>query len=281
MKKIFTAVASLFIGVAGAFSQTTMEEVKPIDPNDALVELKTTMGDITVELFNDTPLHRDNFLKLVGEGFYDGVLFHRVIDQFMVQTGDPNSKNAPAGAMLGDGDPSYTIEAEILYPRHYHKYGAIAAARTADAVNPEKRSSGSQFYIVTGNKYSERQLEISDYKKRSKALQDYFQKLAYEHRDSIQTLQRAGDNEKLEELRQQLIKETEEKIGVEEMPENIKADYSTIGGTPHLDGGYTVFGEVVKGMDVVEKIQKAETDAADRPKEDIRVLSAKVIKKNN
>lgn len=281
MKKIFTVVASLFIGVAGAFSQTTMEEVKPIDPNDALVELKTTMGDITVELFNDTPLHRDNFLKLVGEGFYDGVLFHRVIDQFMVQTGDPNSKNAPAGAMLGDGDPSYTIEAEILYPKHYHKYGAIAAARTADAVNPEKRSSGSQFYIVTGNKYSERQLEISDYKKRSKALQDYFQKLAYEHRDSIQTLQRAGDNEKLEELRQQLIKETEEKIGVEEMPENIKADYSTIGGTPHLDGGYTVFGEVVKGMDVVEKIQKAETDAADRPKEDIRILSAKVIKKNN
>ena len=217
----------------------------------------------------------------MGEGFYDGVLFHRVIDQFMVQTGDPNSKNAPAGAMLGDGDPSYTIEAEILYPKHYHKYGAIAAARTADAVNPEKRSSGSQFYIVTGNKYSERQLEISDYKKRSKALQDYFQKLAYEHRDSIQTLQRAGDNEKLEELRQQLIKETEEKIGVEEMPENIKADYSTIGGTPHLDGGYTVFGEVVKGMDVVEKIQKAETDAADRPKEDIRIISAKVIKKNN
>lgn len=274
-------VASLFLGVAVAFSQTEMEEAKPVDPNDALVELETTMGDITVELFNDTPLHRDNFLKLVGEGFYDGVLFHRVIDQFMVQTGDPNSKNAPAGARLGDGDPSYTIEAEILYPKHYHKYGALAAARTADAVNPEKRSSGSQFYIVTGNKYSERQLEIADEKKRVKALQNYFQKLAYEHRDSIQALQRAGDNDKLEELRLQLIKETEEKVGTEEMPENIKADYSTIGGTPHLDGGYTVFGEVVKGMDVVEKIQKAETDAADRPKEDIRILSAKVIKRNN
>ncbi len=281
MKRIFMAAASLCLSVAGVFSQTTMEEVKPIDSNDALVELKTTMGYITVELFNDTPLHRDNFLKLVGEGFYDGVLFHRVIDQFMVQTGDPNSKNATSGARLGDGDPSYTIEAEIRYPKRYHKYGAIAAARTADAVNPEKRSSGSQFYIVTGNKYSERQLEISDNKKRTKALQDYFQKLAYEHRDSIQSLQRAGDNEKLEQLRQQLIKETEENVGMEEMPENIKADYSTIGGTPHLDGGYTVFGEVVKGMDVVEKIQKAETDSADRPKEDIRILSAKVIKKNS
>ncbi|MDE6094650.1 MAG: peptidylprolyl isomerase [Muribaculaceae bacterium] len=258
-----------------------MDDIKPKYPDDAVVELNTTMGDITVELYNDTPLHRDNFLKLVGEGYYDGVLFHRVIDQFMVQTGDPNSKDAPAGARLGSGDPSYTIEAEIVYPRHYHKYGALAAARTGDAMNPEKRSSGSQFYIVTGTKFSERQLEVADMKKRTKALQDCFQKLAYEHRDSIQALQEAGDHDRLEELRQRLIKETEEKVGMEELPSEIKADYSTIGGTPHLDGGYTVFGEVIKGMDVVEKIQKAETDSADRPKEDIRILSAKIIKKNN
>lgn len=281
MKRIITAAASLYLGAAAAFTQTKMEELNPVDRADALVELSTTMGDITVELYNDTPLHRDNFLKLVGEGYYDGVLFHRVIDQFMVQTGDPNSKDAPAGAPLGSGDPSYTIEAEIVYPRHYHKYGALAAARTGDAMNPEKRSSGSQFYIVTGTKFTERQLEVSDMKKRTKALQDYFQKLAYEHRDSIQALQQAGDHERLEELRQQLIKETEEKVGTETLPENIKADYATIGGTPHLDGGYTVFGEVIKGMDVVEKIQKAETDAADRPKEDIRIVSAKIVKKNN
>lgn len=281
MKRIITAAASLYLGAAAAFTQTKMEELNPVDPADALVELSTTMGDITVELYNDTPLHRDNFLKLVGEGYYDGVLFHRVIDQFMVQTGDPNSKDAPAGARLGSGDPSYTIEAEIVYPRHYHKYGALAAARTGDAMNPEKRSSGSQFYIVTGTKFTERQLEVADMKKRTKALQDYFQKLAYEHRDSIQALQQAGDHERLEALRQQLIKETEEKVGAETLPENIKADYATIGGTPHLDGGYTVFGEVVKGMDVVEKIQKAETDSADRPKEDIRIVSAKIVKKNN
>lgn len=281
MKRIITAAASLYLGAVAAFTQTKMEELNPVDPADALVELSTTMGDITVELYNDTPLHRDNFLKLVGEGYYDGVLFHRVIDQFMVQTGDPNSKDAPAGARLGSGDPSYTIEAEIVYPRHYHKYGALAAARTGDAMNPEKRSSGSQFYIVTGTKFTERQLEVADMKKRTKALQDYFQKLAYEHRDSIQALQQAGDHERLEALRQQLIKETEEKVGAETLPENIKADYATIGGTPHLDGGYTVFGEVVKGMDVVEKIQKAETDSADRPKEDIRIVSAKIVKKNN
>ncbi|MDE5712499.1 MAG: peptidylprolyl isomerase [Muribaculaceae bacterium] len=281
MKRIITAAASLYLGAVAAFTQTKMEELNPVDPADALVELSTTMGDITVELYNDTPLHRDNFLKLVGEGYYDGVLFHRVIDQFMVQTGDPNSKDAPAGARLGSGDPSYTIEAEIVYPRHYHKYGALAAARTGDAMNPEKRSSGSQFYIVTGTKFTERQLEVADMKKRTKALQDYFQKLAYEHRDSIQALQQAGDHERLEALRQQLIKETEEKVGAETLPENIKADYATIGGTPHLDGGYTVFGEVIKGMDVVEKIQKAETDAADRPKEDIRIVSAKIVKKNN
>ncbi len=281
MKRIITAVATLFLGAASAFAQTNMDDIKPKYPDDAVVELNTTMGDITVELYNDTPLHRDNFLKLVGEGYYDGVLFHRVIDQFMVQTGDPNSKDAPAGARLGSGDPSYTIEAEIVYPRHYHKYGALAAARTGDAMNPEKRSSGSQFYIVTGTKFSERQLEVADMKKRTKALQDCFQKLAYEHRDSIQALQEAGDHDRLEELRQRLIKETEEKVGMEELPSEIKADYSTIGGTPHLDGGYTVFGEVIKGMDVVEKIQKAETDSADRPKEDIRILSAKIIKKNN
>lgn len=289
MKKVFIIVAALLVvGVSMIFFQTraaninetsNMEEIKPINANDPIVELKTTLGDIYVELYNDTPLHKENFLKLVEEGFYNGVLFHRVINNFMVQTGDPSSKDAAAGAHLGAGDPGYTIEAEIDYPNHYHKYGALAAARTGDNVNPEKRSSGSQFYIVTGNKFSERQLEGMADKKYNQELQSYFQNLAYQYRDSIQSMQKAGKHEELEALRQELIKETESHVKPTLLTENLKNDYIEKGGTPHLDGGYTVFGEVLKGMDVVEKIQKAETDASDRPKEDIRIISAKVIKK--
>jgi len=279
MKRIITAFVSLAMGITGAFSQTDMTDINPVNPDDAIVELKTSMGDITVELYNDTPLHRDNFLKLVGEGFYDGVLFHRVIDSFMVQTGDPDSKNAGDGQRLGSGDPGYTIAAEIEYPKHYHKYGALAAARTGDAYNPERRSSGSQFYIVTGRTMTERQVETMDLKRKNQQMEQVFRQLAMQHRDSIQTMQKAGDHDGLEALRQRLIKETEEKVKPVDLPEQIKKDYVEKGGTPHLDGQYTVFGEVLKGMDVVERIQKVATDEADRPKEDVRIISAKVIKK--
>lgn len=288
MKKILLALGALLLGAAGIYTaigatgsttDTPMEEIKPLNPGDAVVELKTTLGDIYVDLYNDTPLHRDNFLKLVGEGFYDGVLFHRVIDNFMVQTGDPNSKEAAAGEHLGAGDPGYTIEAEIDYPRHYHKYGALAAARTGDNVNPEKRSSGSQFYIVTGNKYSERQLESMESRRVDQEMQAIFRDLAMQHRDSIRNMQAAGDRDGLEALRQELIKEAEANVKPPVLTEEMKRDYVEKGGTPHLDGGYTVFGEVIKGMDVVEKIQKAETDTSDRPKEDIRILSAKIVDK--
>lgn len=281
MKKIFTVLVMLFVGVSCAFSQTDMADYTVVDSKDALVELKTSMGDVVVELYNDTPLHRDNFLKLTREGFYDGVLFHRVIDQFMVQAGDPDSKNAASGVELGSGDPGYTIEAEIRFPRHFHKYGAVAAARTGDAFNPERRSSGSQFYIVTGRQVTERQLENMYEKRRNEEMQSYFRKLAMERRDSIEAMQKSGDHVGLEALRQQLIAETEEHVVTEKMsPENLEI-YASKGGTPHLDGQYTVFGEVVKGMDVVEKIQKVETDPSDRPREDVRILSAKVIKENN
>lgn len=248
---------------------------------DALVELKTTMGDIVVELYNDTPLHRDNFLKLVKEGFYDGVLFHRVIDNFMIQTGDPNSKIARPGQRLGSGDPGYTIEAEIQYPKHFHKYGALSAARTGDNVNPEKRSSGSQFYIVTGQKVDERQLEMMNMRKNQEAVGKEFRSLAMQYRDSISAMQSAGDQEGLEDLRLKLVREAEAKVNVSPMSDYVREEYMKNGGTPHLDGDYTVFGEVVKGMDVVEKIQKVETDSADRPKEDVKVISAKILKENN
>lgn len=279
MKKLITSIAALLLGLAMAYSQNAMNEETTPAPDSAIVELSTSMGDITIELFNDTPLHKENFLKLVGDGFYDGVLFHRVIDQFMIQTGDPTSKNAAPGVQLGSGDPSYTVAAEIDYPHHYHKYGAIAAARTGDNVNPERRSSGSQFYIVTGKTYAERQLEAMDLKRNNSRMESMFQKLAMEHRDSIVAMQRAGDEAGLEALRQKLIQETEETVKPVEMPENVRKDYAEKGGTPHLDGAYTVFGQVLKGMEVVEKIQKVETDEADRPKEDVKIISAKIIKK--
>ena len=245
-------------------------------PAGPTLDVATTAGNIKIRLYDDTPLHRDNFLKLAKEGYYDGVLFHRVINDFMVQTGDPESKDAPAGAMLGSGGPGYTVPAEIVYPKHYHKYGALAAARTGDEMNPERKSSGSQFYIVTGKKYLPQQLSRMEEASVQKQLQSYFMKLQMQHMDTIKQLRMAKDTIGLENLRQELIKETEANVHPVTMTEEQVRDYTTIGGTPHLDGQYTVFGEVLDGMDVVEKIQKAETDGRDRPVDDIRIISIKV-----
>lgn len=245
-------------------------------PAGPTLDIATTAGNIKIRLYDDTPLHRDNFLKLAKEGYYDGVLFHRVIKDFMVQTGDPESKEAPKGAQLGSGGPGYTIPAEIEYPKHYHKYGALAAARTGDNVNPERKSSGSQFYIVTGKTYTPQQLSRMEQMSVQKQLQAYFMNLQRQHADTIRQLRLAKDSVALENLRLELIKETEANVKPVTMTEEQVRDYSTIGGTPHLDGQYTVFGEVLEGMDTVEKIQNAATDGHDRPVEDIRILSVKV-----
>lgn len=252
--------------------QTKLGEV----PAGPTLDIATTAGDIKIRLYDDTPLHRDNFLKLAREGYYDGVLFHRVINDFMVQTGDPDSKEAPKGAMLGSGGPDYTIPAEIVYPKHYHKYGALAAARTGDEMNPERKSSGSQFYIVTGKKYSPQQLSRMEEMSVQKQLQSYFMELQRENMDTIRSLRLAKDSVGLENLRQELIKQTEANVKPVTMTEEQVRDYTSIGGTPHLDGQYTVFGEVLEGMETVEKIQKAETDGRDRPVEDIRIISIKI-----
>lgn len=246
---------------------------------DAKVEITTDKGVITVLLYGDTPIHRNNFLKLAEEGYYDGVLFHRVIKDFMVQTGDPNSKNAAPGQSLGSGDPNYTLEAEIIYPKHYHKYGALAAARTSDQVNPERRSSGSQFYIVTGTKQSQRSMDMMADRMAQSVKQNYWMKLQKENIDEIRRLQQAGDRDALEAFRVKLVERLENEVKVPEMPQQLKDDYINLGGTPHLDGEYTVFGEVLDGMNIIEQIQKVATDRNDRPTEDIHILKMKVLSK--
>lgn len=289
-RKKIALIACLLVAIL-AGGAVTVQKIKkrkmtkttapaPANNADALVEFDTTEGNFTVRLFGDTPKHRDNFLKLVKEGFYNNVLFHRVINEFMVQTGDPESKEAKPGQALGSGGPGYDLEAEIVYPKHFHKRGALAAARQGDNVNPERRSSGSQFYVVTGKAYNDSTLNQMERQMAMMQQKQIFDQLVAQHKDSIMTLRRNRDQAGLQALQEELIAITEKKAAenpAKLTPEQREA-YKTVGGTPHLDGQYTVFGEVVSGMDVIDKIEKAETGAMDRPKTDIRIISAKVVK---
>ena len=238
-----------------------------------IVLIETSMGNIKIRLYDETPQHRDNFLKLVEQHYYDSLIFHRVIKGFMIQGGDPESKNAPAGKALGSGGPNYTIPAEIVYPQLFHKRGVLSAARTGDDSNPLKASSGSQFYIVWGDIYSEVQLAGMEDQKKQQAMQSYFKSLALQRMDSIQKMQSSNDQSGLSKLQAELIQQTETEFKKNPSKGAFTAEqkkaYSTIGGTPHLDGDYTVFGEVIEGLDVVGKIQAVETAAGDRPKKDI------------
>ena len=242
------------------------------------VKIQTKMGDIVVRLYDETPLHRDNFVKLVQEGYYNGTLFHRVIKDFMIQGGDPDSKGAPTGKALGMGGPDYTVEAEIK-PGLIHKRGALAAARQGDEVNPERRSSGSQFYIVWGQQYKEGQPGQLDKQMKMQALNTVFNRLATERKAQIMELRRNRDRAGLQELQDELealahAEVESQKPGLSELQ---RQTYTTLGGTPHLDGQYTVFGEVVEGLDIVEKIQNAATGRNDRPVEDITMEQLTVV----
>ncbi|TFU95312.1 peptidylprolyl isomerase [Barnesiella sp. WM24] len=250
------------------------------DKNDIIVNISTTMGDIKVLLYGDTPKHRDNFIKLVNDGFYDGTLFHRVINEFMIQAGDPESKGAPAVKRLGTGGPGYNIEAEIVYPEHFHKRGALAAARQGDNVNPERKSSGSQFYIVTGKAYSEQQLMQMEKQMQMMKQQEIFNRLASERRDTIMQLRRNNDHAGIQKLQEELIAltETEASKNPVKFTDEQKKAYTTVGGTPHLDNQYTVFGEVLDGLDVVERIEKVTTLPGDRPKDDVKILNITIEK---
>ena len=226
MKRLLLSAFITCLAAMHSGAQTTTTEVL----------LETTKGNIRIALYDETPQHRDNFLKLTKMGSYDSLLFHRVIKDFMIQSGDIFSKNAKPGQLLGMGDYDYTQEAEFRLPQLFHRRGMVAAAREGDQKNPERRSGASQFYIVWGKVYDDRRL------------------------DNIQL--------KLDSITQGEVKLTPE----------MREVYKTIGGAPHLDGQYTVFGEIVEGMDVVEAIQQVSTDKNDRPLDDIRILKATVTK---
>lgn len=242
--------------------------------------IETSMGDVKVKLYNETPKHRDNFIKLAKEGFYEGTLFHRIIKDFMIQAGDPDSKNAPAGKQLGAGDVGYTLPAEFVYPKYFHKKGVLSAARQGDQVNPEKASSGCQFYIVTGKVYTQEQLLGMEQQLNEKRVADIFNGLAQKHMKEIYQLRKTNDQDGLYDLQEKLVAQAREEAAKQPefkfTPEQVKA-YTTVGGTPHLDGDYTVFGEVTEGMDVVDAIQQTKTDKGDRPVENVIIKRITVI----
>lgn len=272
---LFTIAALIFVFVAcGAGTQQATDMEKRTQ-----VKIETTLGDIVVELYNETPQHRDNFIKLVKEGLYDSTLFHRVIKDFMIQAGDPESKTASDTATLGGGDVGYTVPAEFQ-PNLYHKRGVLAAARLGDDVNPERASSGCQFYIVTGRKFREGQLLEMAGKRNNDRMGQILNGLLNKHKKEFLELRKARNQAAIMELHDSLYAEATARKKAEGnfmyTPEQISV-YTTIGGTPHLDGAYTVFGEVVEGMKTVEKIENKPTGPADRPKKDIRILKATVL----
>lgn len=237
----------------------------------AKVKISTSLGDIVIRLYDETPAHRDNFLKLAREGFYDGTLFHRVIRDFMIQGGDPDSKGAPKGKQLGCGDAGYTLPAEFN-PALFHKRGALAAARQGDQVNPERRSSGCQFYIVWGKKYSQGQIGQLESQMKMQEVQSTFNALASGRREEIMDMRRKRDQAALMALQDELEAQANAMVaekGLGKLSDKQKSVYTTLGGTPFLDGQYTVFGEVESGLDIVGKIQEVSTEPGDRPSKDI------------
>jgi len=269
-----------FIATA-LFIMTTATSCRSTQDLNPTVRLETTYGDIVVRLHAETPLHRDNFMRLVDEGFYDGVLFHRVIADFMIQTGDPNSRNATPDQRLGAGDAGERLPAEIVYPQFFHKRGALASARQGDQVNPERLSSSSQFYIVQGRIFSNQELDMLENQRRRRAEQNLFQAKSREKQDEIVFYQNAGNQEALNALRDSILAEIQQELAENpsyRFTEAQREAYTTIGGTPHLDGEYTIFGQVIEGLDIVEKISRTQTGVADRPVEDIRIISARRVR---
>lgn len=262
---VLAVLANCLLPAANCFSQSS----------ERMVLIETSHGNITVKLYNETPKHRDNFLKLVEKHFYDSLLFHRVIEKFMIQGGDPDSKHAPAGKELGEGDVGYAIPAEFN-SKLYHKRGVVAAARNGDAENPTQASSGCQFYIVQGKIFNDSMLNvaakrITRFKAYNKVVNDKKNKKLVK---KFNKYTKAKDEEGIKKTKEELDKLTDAevlKMPLHVFTEEQKRAYKSIGGTPHLDGTYTIFGEVVDGMEVVDKIAASHKDKNDRPLVDLRM----------
>lgn len=248
----------------------------PVGNENTIVSVKTSLGDIKIKLYDGTPNHRDNFIHLVNSGFYDGVLFHRIIKNFMIQAGDPStktdfSKNFP------DSVKTYTIPAEFNN-QYFHKKGALAAARQGNDVNPKMRSSGTQFYIVQGVKFSDDELNLAEQKINSNVKQSHFTGLIKETADSVRLSGKSITDGEIQEIASVKMFQYLTDFKDYKISEDQRNAYKTIGGTPRLDGTYTVFGEVIEGLDIVDKIAEVQTDANDKPLNDVKIIKIKIIK---
>lgn len=273
--KQLTAIILFFL-IAGTHSPVRAQE------KESLVLIETNMGKIKVKLYNETPRHRDNFLKLVKDGTYDGLLFHRVIKLFMIQGGDVTSKNATPDQVLGEGGLGYTLPPEILFPRYFHKRGALCAARTGDEENPGRESSSCQFYIVTGKFYTDLELDKMEKERIEQLRKSVFGKYGVAESDTLRAYTRPDERTEIavrkDSLARRAIDEFRERFTEVHITPEQREAYKIQGGTPQLDGAYTVFGEVVDGMKTVEKISMLLTDDNDRPIKDIK-MKMKIVEK--
>lgn len=276
MKKYLFVAVFLIYNTGNIFGSNNSQ-------NRAELEIVTNKGNMRIVLYNETPLHRDNFIKLTKQRYFDNTLFHRVIKDFMIQGGDPESRNAKKGKPLGNGGPRYRIDAEFV-PNLIHKKGALAAARTGDNMNPKKKSSGSQFYLSQGKVFTEDELKNMEVKKNSSLRSKLIAEAKSTHKKKIDslislfkkqkdTLALAGFIEKQNEIIDSIVDEK----GFHFTPLQ-KKYYTTIGGIPHLDGNYTVFGEIIKGFSVLDSISVVSTDEGDRPIDDVVIKSIRIIK---
>jgi len=281
MKKKSSIIFPLLFGTILFLSLKNGDE--PVAETRVLIT--TTMGDITIKLYNETPLHRDNFIKLVNEHTYDSTLFHRVINEFMVQGGDPTSKKALPGVMLGEGSLGYTVPAEIN-PKFYHKKGALAAARLEDRLNPKKESSSCQFYIVHGRSFTNEDVNAMEAQINGPVKQKLFTEIINRPanaslKNRFVTNQQDGKQDSINILvsiiEPMIIKEFEKTPHFTYTPEQ-RTSYTTVGGAPHLDGNYTIYGEVTEGLELIDKIAAQQVNSVARPLVDVKILKMTIIK---